>query len=35
MYSNETYNSSNGELVKEMITDMAFFFKENKLLNDE
>ena len=32
MYSNETYNSSNGELVKEMITDMAFFFKENKLL---
>ena len=32
MYSNEIYNSSNGELVKEMITDMAFFFKENKLL---
>jgi hypothetical protein len=32
MYSNETYNSSNGELVKEMITEMAFFFKENKLL---
>ena len=32
MYSNESYNSSNGELVKEMITDMAFFFKENKLL---
>ena len=32
MYSNEAYNSSNGELVKEMITDMAFFFKENKLL---
>ena len=32
MYSNETYNYYNGELVKQTIIEMSLFFKENGLL---